>query len=84
MTIDDAKEAVEAAKRKAHAAARKLFPPGMTGMASSIVDPARLRVLESLVIGMIATTSNYPGDMEMKALLELRDYWELVAEDIAS
>lgn len=84
MTIEEAKEAVEAARRKAYEAARKLFPPGMTGLSSSIVDPARLSVLETLVIGFAAKNSPYPGTDEMKVLVEMRDYWELVAEEIRS
>ncbi len=84
MTADEAREAVEKAKRKAHEAARRLFPPGMTGMTSSIVDPARLRILETMVIGLMAERSQHDGDFETKALLEMRDYWEAVEEEIRS
>jgi hypothetical protein len=84
VTVEEAREAVEKAKRKAHEAARRMFPPGMTGMTSSIVQPARLQVLESMIIGLMAERSQHDGDFEMKALLEMRDYWEAVAEEIRS
>ncbi len=85
MTADEAREAVEKAKRKAHKAARRLFPPGMVGMTSSIIDPARLAVLESMVIGLMAERTQYvDADFEVNALLEYRDYWDAVAEEIRS
>lgn len=81
MTIKEANEAIETAKRKAHAAARKLTM-GAVGH-TPIIQAARLDMLESLVIGLISRESQYPGSDELKALLEFRDYWEAIAEEIA-
>lgn len=81
MTIEEADEAVEAAKRKAHAAARKLTNDAVGH--TPIISAARLDLIEGLLIGMLARESNYPGTHEVKALLEYRDYWETIAEEIA-
>lgn len=82
MTLEEAQESVEVARRKAHAAARKMFPPGMTGMTSSIVDGARLTMIETMLMGLMAERSAYEGDFGMKAILEYRDYWEAIATEI--
>jgi hypothetical protein len=69
------------AKRKAHAAARDLYSPGI-GPTTPIVNAARLDVLEEILMGLLAGHSPYAGDLEDKKLLETRDYWELVADRI--
>lgn len=84
MTKEEAREAAAKAERGAHAAAKAMFPPGMSGMTSSIVQPARLAVLEQLMMGLMAERSQHEGDFETKALLELRDYWDAVADEIRS
>lgn len=81
MTIEEAQAEVEKARRQAHASARKLYAPAI-GPTGPIVDAARLVVLEALIVGIIARESNYAGTPEIKVLMELRDYWETVAEEI--
>lgn len=81
MTIKEANEAIERshrqlASRSVSLALRRL---GHT----PIIQAARLDMLESLVIGLISRESQYPGSDELKALLEFRDYWEAIAEEIA-
>jgi len=82
VTDEEMKEAVVEARRKAHVAARCLFGPGMTGQTSVVVNATRLECVETLLIRMIATESEYNGTYEQKVLLEMRDYWELVATTI--
>lgn len=82
MTLEEAVESVEDAKLKAHAAARKLLP-GMAGQTSTIVNAARLHVIEMLLANLMAENSQLPETIEVRTALELRDYWECVAEEIA-
>lgn len=82
MTLDDAVEAVEEAKLKAHAEARKLLP-GMAGQTSTIVNAVRLHVIEMMLASLMANNSQLPETIEVRTACELRDYWECVAEEIA-
>lgn len=86
VTFDEAMLAVDAAKRKAHAAAKKYYGPNMTGPTSPIVDAARLVVLETTLAAMMAERSTYAvtnSDNEVVVALEMRDYWEAVADEVA-
>ncbi len=51
-------------------------------MTSSIVDGARLAMIETMLMGLMAERSAYEGDFGMKAILEYRDYWEAIATEI--
>jgi len=82
VTIEEAQEAVEAAKRKMHDAARKLTM-GAIGH-TPIITAARLDMIETMLIGLMAERSQHDGTFEMKVLLELRDYWEAITEEIKS
>jgi len=84
VTDDELGAAVDDAQNKAHAAARKHFPPGMTGQTSIIVNAARLDCIEALLITIIARESNYVGNSKQKTLQEMRDYWEMVTKAIES
>jgi NADH:ubiquinone oxidoreductase subunit H len=82
--MEEAIDAVEAAKRKAHAAARKFYGPNMTGPTGGMVDSARLVVIETMLAHLCAERSSYVGNQpNVVAALELRDYWEAVAEEVA-
>jgi hypothetical protein len=81
VTVEEAIEALAAAKRKAHAAARKLTMGSINH--TPIITAARLDMMETLLIGLISRESCYAGSHELKALLEYRDYWEALAEEIA-
>lgn len=83
MTFDEALAAVEEAKLKAHAAARKLLPAGPAGQTSTIVNAARMIVMEALLAELNAQHSKYVESTLVKTVLELRDYWDCVAEEIA-
>jgi hypothetical protein len=80
MTLDEVLEEVEVAKRKAHGAALRISAGYKT---SEIVDVARMRVLETMVAALMCERSQYQGTTAMKTALELRDYWEMIAEEIA-
>lgn len=84
MTMEDALDAVDEAKRKAHAAARKHYGPNMTGPTSGMVNEARLVVIETMLAGLMAERSTYVCNQpEVVVALEMRDYWEAVAEEVA-
>lgn len=84
MTFDDAMKAVDDAMAKAHAEAKKFYGPKMTGPTSPIVDRARITVIETTLAGLMAERSAYLGESNVVAALELRDYWEAVAEEVKS
>lgn len=83
MTIDDALDAYEKAKAKAYASARKLCP-GITHMAKPLVNEARLVVIETTLAGLMAERTTYLGNSnDVVMALEMRDYWEEVAKEVA-
>lgn len=83
MTLEEIQKSLEDARRKAHTEARAKYGPNMTGPTSPIVNAARLHVIESTLATMLARESQYVGTEEEQAILELRDYWEAVAKEIA-
>ena len=86
MTKDEAALAVEGAQQAAYNAARNLLPPSYSSKSSDvahIVNAARLRVIELTLANFMALNSEYTTeDLVTRALLELRDYWQEVAEEV--
>ena len=82
MNKAEALKALDEAKESAKRAARRRFPPGMVGDVSSVLADSRLRVIEARLATLAGQHSQYAGASDMKIILELRDYWEAVADDL--
>lgn len=82
MTIDDLAKVASDVRDKVYAAARRLLPPGSGHLSLKMVDAARLSVLETTLIDLIAERAQYPGTIEEKRLLSRRDYWETILEQL--
>lgn len=80
-TTKNLREQVADAERRAYAVAKSL----LRGMVNpSLLNSARFDALEKLVVAHIAgTNSAYEGSFEDKFLSELRDYWEMVIEEMS-
>jgi len=83
-TTEEINAELEKLRSEARAVARRrMFPGGMVGDTSSVVNEARLVVIEDTLAAILAVIGGYEdGTLELKIGLMLIDHWQKVVAEV--